>query len=122
MSIDILPESRATVARNVTRTPYGDYEPAHCANCGIPWGIAPVKGTPAAAHFLFVLCERCAETYGNIAHTYVEPDAVFYARLRDEMLERFGRELTAEELAIELESGKLQTLISDWTRFTSKGR
>jgi hypothetical protein len=73
-------------------------------------------------HFLFVLCDPCAETHGDIAHTYVEPDAVFYTRLREEQLEQYGRELTVGELAAEIDRGKFTALVSDWERQVSKGK
>jgi hypothetical protein len=49
---------------------------------------------------LFYLCNACAETYGQIAGTMQMPDEVYFARLAEEQLERYGRYLTPAEWTV----------------------
>jgi ribosomal protein S14 len=74
----------------------------YCASCGAEYGYAP-----ACMTFDCYLCRQCFEEYGNIAGTYAQPDEDFHQVVRAEILARFGRDLTAEELAAIKEQGGL---------------
>jgi hypothetical protein len=115
---DLLPDSRAREAKGSVRSPIGNLIPGYCANCGIRWGMVPENDTT----FLFVLCQPCADSWGPIAHTYVEPDAVFYERVHNAQLEQHGRPLTVGELTRELEdpSSTLARLADEWRAHVRK--
>jgi len=55
--------------------------------------------------FLFYLCNTCAETYGAIANTMMMPDEVFWERIKQEQLEKYGRFLTEQELVAVMQEG-----------------
>ena len=90
---DILPDCRSRHGHSINRGVVGTWVPVYCANCGADGGMVPGEGMT----FLFYLCNKCAETYGQIAGTMVMPDEVFYERLKQEQLEQYGRYLTLEE-------------------------
>src|SRR2546428_13927358 len=68
--------------------------PIFCANCGTSGGRVPEDNVT----FAFYLCQSCANSWGDIAHTYVEPDVVFWQRVEEAQLEKHGRLLTNNEL------------------------
>jgi hypothetical protein len=99
---NILPDSRlqnpTRVMRNVASTRFRvprNWVPIFCANCGCDGGYVPEEN----CNFAFYLCMPCAERLGPISNTYIEPDAVFWEKVKQEQLERYRRELTAQELA-----------------------
>jgi len=49
--------------------------------------------------FLFYLCNQCVETHGQVAGTMLMPDEIFFEKLKQEQLDKYGRYLTQEELA-----------------------
>ena len=118
MARDTLPDSRTRDAKGGVRSPLGTLIPIYCANCGKRWGLVPEN----AITFAFALCESCAESLGPIAHTYQEPDAVFWDRIEAEELEaqRKAGEHTIAPLVIRLEqspedrTGPLAALARDW--------
>ena len=100
--MDILPDSRlkniatAKAAQRRIVEGYGamSWVPIFCANCGADGGLVPEEG----CNFAFYLCQPCADRWSPLSETYVEPDAVFWAKLKDAQLEKYGRELTAPEI------------------------
>ena len=52
--------------------------------------------------FAFWLCNGCAEKHGNIPGTFMVPDEVYWQRVKDAQLERYGRELDATEVLDQL--------------------
>lgn len=96
---EVFPDSRlqtvATVKGAVWR---GDawWQPIFCASCGADGGLVPERHTT----FAFYLCNPCARTYGPLTGTMVEPDAVFWERVKQEQLDTYGRFLTAAELEV----------------------
>jgi hypothetical protein len=96
---EILPDCRtAHVAtpRGATPGPGGFWVPTFCANCGAEGGKVPEENMT----FLFWLCNKCAETHGQIAGTMMMPDEVFFERLKQEQLAYYGRIMTEEELIV----------------------
>src|SRR4026207_906127 len=92
--MDLLPDCRLTTRpAGVNRGVVGTWLPAFCANCGADGGLVPEEGCT----FLFYLCNACAGTHGQIAGTLLMPDEVFYARLAEAQLERYGRYLSPAE-------------------------
>ena len=67
----------------------------------------------------------CADKHGNIAHTYKEPDEVFWKRVAEAQLEEFGKFLDPVELAKELDDRTtvLAKLAVEWReQIEQKGR
>lgn len=77
--------------------------PVYCANCGKMYGYIPRENTTFACW----LCQKCFDTYGDTTTVYVEADHEFNKRVEHEMLERFGRALSAVELDLLAEDGRL---------------
>lgn len=67
-------------------------------------------------NFACYVCDGCAEKYGS-EHlgAYVEPDVVFWQRVKQEQLDQYGRELTQQELesAVQDEANPLSLLVKD---------
>ena len=65
--------------------------------------------------FAFYLCDPCAERLGPITNTYMEPDVVFWQKVKEAQLEKYGRELTAPEIveALKDENHILSKLAKD---------
>ena len=102
MSIDLLPESRAKNAGTPKKSVWRGnmwWVPVYCANCGKEHGSVPEENCT----FAFFLCDNCADKCGPIAGMYMEPDAVFYKKVEEAQLEKYGRLLTTEELLIQLD-------------------
>lgn len=93
MQKEILPDCRARHDTSISRGVAGHWVPVFCANCGADGGMVPEENIT----FIFYLCNSCAQTYGQIAGTMMMPDEVFFARLAEAQLERYGRYLTPEE-------------------------
>lgn len=74
----------------------GDWLYLFCANCGADGGR--VQETDLPQQFAFYLCQPCADKYGQVAGTYMEPDAVFWEKVKQAQLEKFGRELEPFEV------------------------
>ena len=91
--MELLPDCRTGQHRIISRGVAGIWEPVFCANCGADGGMVP----QANMTFLFYLCNTCAETHGAIAGTMQMPDEVFFAKLAEAQLERYGRYLAPEE-------------------------
>ena len=110
---DVLPDSRL-------RTPFTPrkavwrgmawWVPIYCGSCGADGGLIPQENMT----FAFYLCNDCARKYGHLTCTMMEPDAVFWERVKQEQIERYGRLLTAEELQ-QVAAGKspLATLLKE---------
>lgn len=107
---DLLPDSRARETKNRVFTAMGTWIPVFCANCGARGGSCPEENMT----FLFYLCTKCAETHGAIAGLMMMPDEVFFAKLKQEQLDSFGRYLTEEELLAVVAEGAspLATLLT----------
>ena len=106
---DLLPDSRLKNTKGRIFTSSGVWVPVFCANCGAEGGSCPEENMT----FLFYQCQACFEKYGEIAGTMVMPDEVFFEKLKQEMLESYGRELTEQELIVivQEDASPLATLI-----------
>lgn len=108
---DVLPDSRAKTKRGIVSVKGSNYVPIYCASCGAPGGGVSEEHVT----FAFYLCDYCFEKWGPIAGTYVEPDAVFFEKVKQAQLEKYGRFLTTEEIAKEAadESSVISKLIRE---------
>lgn len=95
---DMLPTSVARELRGRVMRRGVPWVPIFCANCGCDGGFVP----EAACDFAFYLCEPCAEKWSPLAGTMLVPDEVFWRKLNDAQLERYGRHLSVPELLNQL--------------------
>lgn len=76
----------------------------YCANCGCDGGR--VMETDLPENFAFYLCDErqnnCIAKWGHLLGTFAVPDEIFFEKVRQAQIERYGRILTADEVAIEL--------------------
>jgi hypothetical protein len=98
---ELLPDCRAREAKGTVLGPMGNMVPIFCANCGTQGGWVPEENMT----FLYWLCNTCAETYGPIANTMMMPDEVFFERLKQEQIDKYGRFLTEQEIVAVIEEG-----------------
>jgi len=114
---NVLPDSRLThnptLGSVMMDWPVGDGTtvrlecvPIFCANCGKSYGFVPKDNTT----FAFWLCDPCFDKHGPPPGTYVSSDHAFREKVKAEMLEKFGRILTAEELQAMADAGRLGSL------------
>jgi hypothetical protein len=117
---DTLPESRMVRPVGGIRSPHGTLIPTYCANCGKKWGMVPERHIT----FAFVLCQECADKHGNIAHTYKEPDEVFWKRVIEAQLQEHGKILDPVALAKELDdpTTTMAKLAVEWQAYALKER
>jgi hypothetical protein len=90
----ILPDSRPKVQKNVVRLGNLDWVPIYCANCGCDGGLVPAEH----CNFAFYLCVPCADKWEPLAGTFMVPDEVFWQKVHDEQMEKYGRILSPDEL------------------------
>lgn len=111
---DILPSSMLKRPKGSVRRPDGWWQPIFCANCGCDGGLVPEENMT----FAFYLCNTCAEKLGDAAHLMMMPDEVFFLKVQEAQLERYGRLLTAEEIlkALNDDSHPLAKLAKDRLR------
>ena len=95
---DLLPDSRLKSSRQVVRgkwnLPSRNWVPVFCANCGIPYGYVPEENCTFACW----LCDPCAKKWGAQFGLLMMPDEVFWEKVKQEQLERYGRLLNETEL------------------------
>ena len=112
MSLNILPDSRLKETKAVVLAdwPMPDgtavrmqMEPIYCVNCGRPNGYVPA----GVVSWVSWLCLPCAETWGEHANNWRHPDESFWEAVGAEMIERFGRHLTGDEIEIAADQGML---------------
>jgi hypothetical protein len=85
-----IPRGPARGVKFLNGTPW---RPIFCANCGADGGFVPEEN----CDFAFYLCQPCAEKHGKIEGTFMVPDEVFWKRVADAQVEKYGRVLTADE-------------------------
>ncbi len=77
----------------------------YCANCGADGGR--VMKTDMPEEFAFYLCDErqnnCAAKWAELAGTIAIPDEVFFEKVRQAQMEKYGRILTPEEVGMELQ-------------------
>ena len=93
---DILPDSRAREMRGQQwDEQFGWMVPIFCASCGKPGGYVPEQNMD----FVSYLCDDpCAKLYGEDAAVTLIPDEVYWRKIEEEQLERYGRVLSLPEL------------------------
>jgi hypothetical protein len=100
--MNILPDSRAKQAKGVKRHVSWlgplNWQPIFCANCGADGGYVPEENR----NFAFYLCQPCCDKLPPIEGTYVTPDEVFWKEVQGAQLEKYGRLLNPDEIAVEL--------------------
>lgn len=111
--IDVLPDSRLKVifTPKAFLGEMGWMVPVYCASCHKHCADCPEENM----NFMFYLCTPCFKKYGHLAGTMAMPDEVFWAKIKEESLEKFGRELTRPELdaVVAADASPLATLIKE---------
>lgn len=100
---DLLPSS---VPREIKRTIAHrgvEWCPIFCANCGGDGGLVPEESV-RDSKFAFYLCDPCAEKWTPLADTMLVPDEVFWAKVNDAQIEKYGRVLQPYEQIDELKN------------------
>lgn len=107
--MEILPDSRLKAPKD------GKYHdvlgwtvPVFCAVCGIPYGYVPEEN----CSFACWLCNSCSEAHGRIFGTMVMPDEVYWEKVREYQIEKYGRLLNVEEASTD---ERLQKLLRERT-------
>jgi len=98
---EILPDSRLKNPKRVTNHLGYNWIPIYCANCGADGGFVPEDNM----NFAFYLCDPCAEKLPPIDGTYVMPDEVFWKKLEEAQIEKYGHLLSVTEMAKEVDQG-----------------
>src|SRR5579862_9363720 len=111
MSMELLPDSRTKVQKKIVRIGLMNWVPIFCANCGADGGMVPEEN----CNFAFYLCEPCSEKWTPLVGTFMVPDEVFWEKVREEQIEKFGRLLEAHELVeiLKDENNSLTKLCKD---------
>lgn len=125
-----MPENLPTLPNSLTRDPKVDWTISRpgfewlyifCASCGKDGGRVLKTDIPNANEFAFYLCDDCAQKHGKIDGCYMVPDEVFFAKVREAMVERHGRVLNTEETLIEIDNtdSYLLKLVQDRKNFVA---
>ncbi len=104
-------ENGLPVFRRVKRKYRLEMERVFCFNCGKTKGWIP-RGIFS---WVSMLCDPCSESVGEAAAKCNTSDHVFWDKVREEMVSRFGRGLTQQELnrlAMRDELGRLLELLN----------
>ena len=91
---DVLPDSRTKVQNKSVFFRGIYWTPIFCANCGADGGLVPSEN----CNFAFYLCTPCSEKWQALLGTHCEPDTIFWQKVKDEQMERYGRELSPPEM------------------------
>ncbi len=112
MGAYLLPDSRPIRRTGAIELRGVWYVPVYCANCGKRYGMVPEHHIT----HVFALCDQgCAGKYGDGAHHYVDPDAIYRERATEEVFLKHGRPLTAAEVTRAVENNSaLRALARDW--------
>lgn len=93
----ILPDSRTrtihTPRNSINMGAAAFWQPIFCASCGIKGGNVPEENMS----FAFWLCQECFDKHGHITTMYAMPDEVFFQKVIDAQIAKYGRVLTAAE-------------------------
>lgn len=111
MNEDVLPNCRATTATGRKFINGVAWVPIYCGNCHVDGGLVPEENCT----FAFWLCSKCEGAWGQLAATYTTSDEVFWEKVKQEQLERYGRELTEVEVieALKDDTNPLAKLAKD---------
>lgn len=78
--------------------------PVFCMNCGKLGGYSPEYMLDPGGGYVGWLCQSpCAEKWSPLLGTMLVPEEVFAAAAQDAQIERYGRVLTPEEQAQQLD-------------------
>lgn len=85
---------REWVPRRRWRTIKLELEPIYCYRCGKPNGYTPKD----LMSFVSWMCARCSIEHGKEDALHNHQDHEFWEKVRQEMILKYGRSLTQEEL------------------------
>lgn len=96
----VLPNSRLQDSKGVIRGQFGGWgrlnlRPIFCANCGKLGAYVPEENCT----FAIWLCDHpCAEQWGPQYGLAAMPDEIFWQKVQQEQMEKYGRYLTPNEM------------------------
>lgn len=99
-STEVLPDSRlrdrlkGIVRGFFAGVGFINWLPVFCANCGKRGPYVPEEN----CNFVFWMCTDCVDKWGAPYGTALMPDEVFWRKAHAEMIEKYGRVLTEQEL------------------------
>lgn len=102
----VLPDSRLHDSKGVIRAQFGHWgrinlRPIFCANCGKLGAYVPEENCT----FAIWLCDSpCAAHWGPQYGLAAMPDEVFWQKVQQEQMEKYGRFLDPAELQVEAEN------------------
>jgi len=113
--LNILPDSRTKAEPKATMRGWHplfgmiEWQPVYCANCGVFDGLYPTENID----FAFCLCPKCAEQWGALAGTMLCPDQVYWQRVEQYQIEKYGHVLPRPDLLrlIETDSDRQLALL-----------
>ena|SRR5437867_10171007 len=101
MATDILPDSRLKSNKGAKPSKIlGWWVPVFCAICGIPYGYVPEEN----CSFACWLCNECSENYGEIFGMMMMPDEMYWEKVKEAQIEKYGKELNQQEINQEVAS------------------
>ena len=111
--VDVLPDSRLKSKKGAViadwtfngKTIRLELEPIFCFNCGKANGYVPAE----TMSFVSWLCNECSMKWGKEASLHTHADEEFWKAVHYEMVKRWGRGLTQEELYRMAEQDQLGT-------------
>lgn len=106
---EVLPDSRTKEAKDLVWGMFGAMQWIYCVYCGTKGGLVPVENITTVSW----ICNACFPIHGQDTLLMVTSDEVFYEKVKQEQLEKFGRFLTEPELVsvVEADASPLATLI-----------
>jgi hypothetical protein len=113
---NILPDSRTKVAKGRVCIKGTTFVPIFCANCGAPGGGVPEEHMT----FAMYLCTPCCEKWGHVAGLMAVPEEIFWEKVKQAQIEKYGRALTPEEITRELDDES--SMLSKLAREAPKGK
>ena len=107
IGVALLPDSRLKTETTTHRHVGLNWQPIFCANCGKEGGFVPEDVT-----FAFYICTPCSLKCGDIDGMYMVPDEVFFQEVKNAQIEKYGKELTENEIRDKLmeDSSLISTL------------
>ena len=109
-----MPDCRAKVARDRVYRNGQTWVHMYCEHCGVSCGYIPER----TDCFSWSQCDDCAEKFGPLDDR-VDPNHVWFERVKHEQIDLYGRELSLYEIVMQLDNptSKLSLLAKDRPKF-----
>lgn len=74
-----------------------------CMSCGRDGGRVRDTEVPLQDQYAGYVCNSCATKYGGIPSTMLMPDELFWKKVHEAQIEKYGALLSSEEIDIQLQ-------------------